>query len=84
MALTTINSKWQVTVPKDVREELGLKVGDKIDFYVNDDGTARIIPASKSVEEVLEMLKPLKSDKHATVEEMNESIAKYFRKKYKK
>ncbi len=33
-----LTSKGQCTLPKSVREELGLKPGDKIDFYMDQDG----------------------------------------------
>ena len=32
MAKTKITSKGQVTIPKDVRERLGLRPGDEIEF----------------------------------------------------
>ncbi len=32
MARTRITSKGQVTIPKDVRERLGLRPGDEIEF----------------------------------------------------
>ena len=32
MATATMTSKGQMTLPKDVRDDLGLKPGDKIDF----------------------------------------------------
>jgi AbrB family looped-hinge helix DNA binding protein len=32
MAKTKVTSKGQVTIPKEVRERLGLKTGDEIEF----------------------------------------------------
>ena len=32
-----ITSKGQITVPKEVRERLGVKAGDALEFLVNDD-----------------------------------------------
>ena len=32
MAAATLTSKGQITIPKDVRERLGLRPGDEIDF----------------------------------------------------
>jgi bifunctional DNA-binding transcriptional regulator/antitoxin component of YhaV-PrlF toxin-antitoxin module len=34
---STITSKWQVTIPEDVRKELPLKVGQKIAWEVEGD-----------------------------------------------
>ena len=38
---TKITSKGQVTIPKAVRDRLGLRPGDEIDF-VEDDGVVRV------------------------------------------
>lgn len=36
---TTLTSKGQVTVPREIRERLGLKAGDKLAFHLLSDGT---------------------------------------------
>ncbi len=38
-----LTSKGQVTVPKDIRDALGLKPGQRVRFELDDDGNARII-----------------------------------------
>lgn len=55
--VTTLTSKGQVTVPKEIRDALGLKPRDKVEIFVKDgtawlrkvdsslDGVARGIPA---------------------------------------
>jgi len=35
--VTTITSKWQVTIPEDVRKELPLKIGQRIVWEVEGD-----------------------------------------------
>lgn len=42
---STISSKGQVTVPRDVRNRLGLKPGDRIEFVLDKDRTT-IRPAA--------------------------------------
>lgn len=36
--MSRITSKGQVTIPKEIREELGLRAGDEIAFEETDDG----------------------------------------------
>ena len=37
MSITTITSKGQITIPKDIREALGLAQGDKVIFSLETD-----------------------------------------------
>ncbi len=48
MAKTRITSKGQVTIPKDVRERLGLRPGDEIEFVEDRAGfrVQKLVPAS--------------------------------------
>ncbi len=48
----TLTSKGQITIPKAVREQLNLKTGDRVDFLVEPDGTARLVPVTASVREL--------------------------------
>lgn len=41
-----ITSKGQITIPQQVRRQLGLEPGDEVDVVVGDDGTAKIVPAA--------------------------------------
>jgi antitoxin PrlF len=38
VAVATLTSKGQITLPKDIRDRLGLKPGDKLDFRVDEAG----------------------------------------------
>jgi len=38
MSLATMTSKGQITLPKEIREALGLEPGTKVDFRLLDDG----------------------------------------------
>jgi len=40
MVTVTVTSKGQVTVPKQVRDRLGIKPGSKVDFEIAEDGRA--------------------------------------------
>ena len=43
--MVTVTSKGQVTIPKPVRDRLGIRPGSKVDFEVADDGRAFLRPA---------------------------------------
>ena len=73
MALATITTKGQVTIPKSVRDSLMLNTGDKIEFVVTDKREALIRPVSKKVDEVFGILnKPGRIT--VSVEEMDTTI----------
>lgn len=46
MLESTITSKGQTTLPKDVRDRLGLQTGDKVRYLLLEDGV-RIVRARK-------------------------------------
>ena len=73
MAIATLTSKGQVTIPKSVRESLRLRTGDRVEFAVQDDGTVRLRKRSVSI---LDLIGMIRTDRHVTIEEMNEAIAR--------
>lgn len=42
MPVSTLTSKYQATVPKQVRETLQLTAGDQIEFLIDGDGAVRV------------------------------------------
>lgn len=70
----TLTSKGQITIPKEVRNALHLRSGDRLDFVVQADGSVRVLPITGSVKRLKGMLpKPARS---LTVEDMDAAIAK--------
>lgn len=51
--VTTLTRKGQVTIPKEVRERLGLKPFDKIEIVVDEEGSARLRKAYPSLRELM-------------------------------
>ena len=49
MPTATMSSKGQTVIPKAIRERLGLRPGDALDFVVQDDGDVVIRPALEDV-----------------------------------
>jgi antitoxin PrlF len=48
MASSRLSSKGQVTIPQEVREDLGLRPGDRVDF-VKEDGKTVLKPLRERV-----------------------------------
>jgi len=46
----TVTSKGQVTIPKRIREELGLEAGTEVEFILDDDGSLRVRPKEPPME----------------------------------
>lgn len=42
MPICTLTSKYQATIPRTVRDALGLGVGDRIEFLLDTDGDVRV------------------------------------------
>jgi len=47
---SNMTSKGQVTVPKEIRDLLGLKPGDRVAFVIEGDGRARVFRADDDAE----------------------------------
>jgi AbrB family looped-hinge helix DNA binding protein len=73
MARTTLTSKGQITLPKEIRKRLGLKAGVKFDCYVDRDGQVVLVPLTVKLKDLIGIL-PY-SGPPRTVEEINEAIA---------
>ena len=68
---STITVKGQATIPKQIRDHLHLKPGDRVKFFIHPDGTVVILP--KLPASALRGI--LKTSRRATLEEMEEAIA---------
>jgi AbrB family looped-hinge helix DNA binding protein len=72
MPSTTLTSKGQVTIPKAVRDELGLREGDRIAFRVLEDGTVVVEPETVEIRDLRGILKPKR--KGVSVSDMEKTI----------
>jgi antitoxin PrlF len=70
---SALTSKGQATIPKAIREHLGLKPGGRIRFFIHPDGSVVILP-ELPVSRLRGMLKSRKR-RPVTIEEMDEAIA---------
>ena len=82
MALATITTKGQVTIPKKIRESLRLHAGDKIEIIVTEKREAIIRPISKKVDDLFcKLHRP--GRRIATIQEMNDVIRNRMKDKFK-
>lgn len=74
MTAATITSKGQVTIPLDVRNQLGLQSGDRIEFSFNEaTGRYEVYPATRSLASLKGIVR--KPAKPVSIEDMNRAIA---------
>jgi len=78
MPASTLTSKGQTTIPKDVRDHLKLQAGDAIDFVIEPDGSVVVRPATVHVRELKGILHR-KGMKAVSVTVMNAAVHKHFR-----
>ena len=74
MSTATLSSKGQITIPKDVREDLHLTAGSKLMFVKLAGGQYRIVPRTGSIEDIIGMLHDPDASP-MTIKEINEAIA---------
>lgn len=78
---TTLTSNGQVTIPKEVLDELGLKPSDKIEILVDGEGGARLRKAGPSLEELMGSL-PLGIPVEEAIERAKAERAEHYRREY--
>jgi len=72
MPTSTLTSKGQITLPRTVRQTLGLESGDKVDF-IEVEGGFRLVPLRKDVR-ILKGRFAGRVDQPVSLEEMEEAI----------
>jgi antitoxin PrlF len=69
----TMTSKGQLTVPKEIRETLGLKEGTKFSVTI-ENGNVVARPKNRSIMELAGILGKAPNGKSLTVEEMDDAL----------
>lgn len=72
MSSATLSVKGQITIPKNVREQLGLNTGDRIEFIEIEKGIFKIVPATHDVTALKGIIK--KPGKAVLLEAMENAI----------
>ena len=73
MPTATVTSKGQITIPVEVREEMGLAPGSRVDFVAVGDGEYRVMVKSRSVSELAGIFRS--SGPSVSIDDMDEAIA---------
>ena len=74
MTTATITSKGQITIPKEVRERLGVEAGDRLEFVEEEKGVYKVVAATKDVRHLKRIV--AKPSRAVPVEEMNRAVRK--------
>lgn len=74
MPATTVTSKGQVTIPKDIRDLLGIQPGDRVVFFEADDGRVVVEPETVDIRTLRGMLRH--EGPPVSIEEMDEAIVR--------
>jgi AbrB family looped-hinge helix DNA binding protein len=72
MTRATLTSKGQITIPKEVRERMGVEAGDRLEFVEQERGVYRVVAATRDVRNLKGMVP--KPQRPVTVEEMNAAV----------
>ena len=74
MTKSTVTSKGQVTIPKEIRVIAMIHEGTQIDFQVQKDGTILIIPIQRHISQLKGIIKS-KRKNPVTLSEMKKAIS---------
>ena len=74
MSTSTLTSKGQTTIPKDIRTRLNLHPGDRLECVIDEDSRVLVLPASLDASELAGRPKP--PARPVSVEGMNQAIRK--------
>jgi AbrB family looped-hinge helix DNA binding protein len=82
MPAATLTSKGQITVPKEIRDALGVKTGDRLGFRIKPDGTIVVLAETVDIADLRGIIKS--RVRGVTIEDMQSAIHKAVRKRARK
>jgi antitoxin PrlF len=85
MQITTVNTKGQVTIPKEIRDELGIKPGDKIVSEKDgDDVRLKVVPDFFSLKGSVKPLSDRPDDMQELIKLETKAAQEYVAQQYTK
>jgi AbrB family looped-hinge helix DNA binding protein len=70
--VSTMTSKGQLTVPKEVRDRMKIHAGDKLEFLFDETGICRIVPVTSSMKQLKGLVS--RPDRPVSLKAMQEAI----------
>jgi AbrB family looped-hinge helix DNA binding protein len=83
MPSSTLSSKGQVTIPKEIRDALRVDPGDRVLFVIRTDGVVELRPETVNLLDLVGILEP-SAGRRATIEEMNAAVRRAAASSFKK
>lgn len=74
MPTATVTSKGQITIPKEVRDSLGVEAGDRVEFVAQEKGVYKVVAATRDVRHLKGVVP--KPGKPVTIADMNRAVAR--------
>ena len=74
MPASTMTSKGQITIPKDVRDDLGLEAGSTVLFVKVGEGSYRMVARTGRIQDLAGILQRT-DQRPLTIDEINEGVA---------
>jgi AbrB family looped-hinge helix DNA binding protein len=73
--IAPVSVKGQVTIPAEIRKELGITTPDQVEFVLRDDGVVELRAPAMTLDEVFGSVPPLPHETDDLDEEIAEAIA---------
>ena len=75
MSTAVVTSKGQITIPKPVRDGLGVETGDRVEFVELERGVYTVVAATRDIRDLKGAIP--KPAKPVSVEEMNRAVRRH-------
>ena len=75
MPTAVVTSKGQITIPKPVRDALGVETGDRVEFVELERGVYTVVAATRDIRDLKGVIP--KPAKPVSVEDMNRAVRRH-------
>lgn len=75
MPTAVVTSKGQITIPKPVRDGLGVETGDRVEFVEIERGVYSVVAATRDIRDLKGVIP--KPAKPVSVEDMNRAVRRH-------